>query len=113
MKKIGDKVSKLIQILEANNVYTTKVMSAGQQQLDRILEAEAGYNRKVEIAEVELIDNLNPLSPIAFTLYGLRAGNAYLDLSDRIDEANIEYRISYSLAIISYYSRIDAILADP
>ena len=106
-------MSKLLEILEANNTYTTKVLTAGQQQLAQIIEAEAAYNERVAKAEAELIDNLNPLSPIAFTLYGLRAGNAYLDLSDRIDEANIEFRLSYSLALIPYYSRIDAILADP
>ncbi len=106
-------MSKLIEILEANNTYTTKVTTAGQQQLDQIIEAEIGYNENVDKAEVELIGNLNPLSPFAFTLYGLRVGNAYLDLSDRIEEANIEYRLSFSLALITYYSRIDAILTDP
>lgn len=106
-------MSKLLEILEANNTYTTKVITAGRQQLDQIIEAEVGYNERVDKAEIELVDNLNPLSPVAFTLYGLRVGNAYLDLSDRIDEANIEYRLSFSLALISYYSRIDAILADP
>lgn len=106
-------MSKLLEILEANNTYTTKVRTAGRQQLDQIIEAEVGYNERVDKAEIELVDNLNPLSPVAFTLYGLRVGNAYLDLSDKIDEANIEYRLSFSLALISYYSRIDAILADP